>query len=114
METLAIVLPIQRGEKERLLRLRDAITGPRHIEHHEFMDRLGFRENWYTQWTPLGEMMIWYIETDSLDAFFQRAQYTMHHYDLWYFEQMMYVHGVDFTRPPAGPLPNALLELSHS
>ncbi len=114
MQSLALALPLIPGGKEKLMEIHREVTGPFRASHQDFFRRHRFRENWYLQETPLGEVVTLYIETDDPGKLFTGLQQTKHPYDVAHIEKAKAVHGVDFSRPPAGPLPELLLQTTES
>jgi hypothetical protein len=110
MQTLAIALPLVPGGRERLLQLREIARGERREEHDDFFRRHVFKENWYLQSTPNGDMVILYLETDDIGRLFGSIAATTHPYDHWHLDRAVEIHGVDFRKPPGGPLPEVLFE----
>lgn len=109
-QNLAIVLPFREGGAERLRALAKAVKGSKYAAHQDFLRRHRFRENWYIQSTPMGEWVILYLEAENLERLFFEAQTTTHPYNDWHFDEAEAIHGVDFRKPPAGPMPEVLYE----
>jgi len=58
----------------------------------------------------MGDLNVVYIEAESIPAVFGGFATSQEPFDLWFVEQVKEVHGVDFTQPPAGPLPEAIVD----
>lgn len=112
--TLALALPFVPGGKEKLMEVHRDVTGPLRASHLDWFRRHRFRENWYLQPTPMGEVVLLYVETEDLGKLFGGLQQTRHPYDVAHIEKAKAVHGVDFSQPPAGPLPELLLQTTDS
>ena len=111
MDTQAFALPTLLGGTEALKRLATELRGARRAEFEDFNRRMGFaRHNAYIQKTPEGDMVIVYLEGADLPRSYQMLATSGHPFDRWFREQAKLVHGVDFSRPFPGPLPEVAFE----
>jgi hypothetical protein len=109
MATLGMVLPINPGQTDNFLKLAETVKGPRRDEYQDFLRRRDFKENWYLQQTPFGDVIVLYLETADIGRMLESVRDTQHPFEVWFFQQATAIHGVDFTKPPTGPLPEVIL-----
>jgi hypothetical protein len=113
MATLAFAAPCVPGGSDVLRRLAREVQGARQQEFDTFHARVGLeRESWYLQQTPQGEMCIVYLVGDDPVRSIQTLAASSHPFDQWVKEEVKLVHGIDFNQPPAGPLPEVIVESS--
>jgi hypothetical protein len=111
MASLASAFPILPGKTEQWKHFSQQMVGPRHSEYEASRKRLGItREAAYLQHTPQGDLAIVYVEAHDLPRVFQGFGTSQEPFDVWFREQVKEIHGLDFTQPPAGPLPHAIVD----
>jgi len=111
MASLAFAAPCLPGGADVLRNLAREVAGARRAELDEFHRRVGLREErWYVQRTPQGKLSIIYLEGDDPAASIQALGRSDHPFDRWFKERVKLVHGIDFDQPPAGPLPEVVME----
>ncbi len=100
MASLASVFPILPGKTEQW----------KHFSQTS-RKRLGVtREVAYLQQTPQGDMAVVYMEAQDIAAMLQGLGSSQEPFDVWFREQVKDIHGVDLAQPPAGPLPEAIVD----
>ena len=110
MATLGIAFPILPGKGEELKRLGQELAGARRDELVQTNRRLGLRtENWYLQSTPMGQMVIVYLEGDDPVRSFQDLASSQTPFHTWFKEQVQAISGIDFNQPPPA-YPEQVLE----
>jgi hypothetical protein len=111
MASLASAFPILPGKLEQWTHFCQEMAGPRHGEYEASRKRLGItREVAYLQHTPAGDLAIVYIEAPDIQGVFQRLSTSQEPFDVWFREQVKEIHNVDFSQPPAEPLPEAIVD----
>lgn len=100
MKTLAFAAPILPGKTEDGKRFAKEIAGPRYKEMTESRKALGqTRETVWIQPTPMGDLLVVYLEgADSVRANQQFAA-SQSPFDLWFKQQAQNFTGVDFKQP---------------
>jgi len=111
MASLASAFPILPGKAEQWTHFCQEMAGPRHGEYEASRKRLEItREVAYLQHTPMGDLSVVYIEAKDIQAMLQGFGTSQEPFDIWFREQIKEIHGLDFTQPPAGPLPVAIVD----
>lgn len=111
MASLAMAFPILPGKTEQWQHFCQEMVGPRYSEYQASRKRLGLtREVAYLQHTPQGDLAIIYVEAPSVPAVFGGLGASQEPFDVWFREQALEIHGVDLSQPPAGPLPEAIVD----
>lgn len=109
-QAVALVTPILPGATARWLEMVAEVNGPRRAEHDGFHARVGVGEDWYHQQTPAGDLKIIYLEGADIGAAVGGLAASQHPHDLWFKAELMAADGIDWSRPPAGPLPELVLD----
>jgi hypothetical protein len=110
MASLASAFPILPGKTEQWKHFAQEIAGPRHSEHEASRKRLGVtREVACLQQTPQGDMAVVYMEAQDIPRVFEGMGRSQEPFDVWFREQVKDIHGVDFSQPLPGPLPEAFV-----
>jgi len=87
------------------------MAGPRHGEYEASRKRLGIsREVAYLQQTPQGDMAVVYFEVQDIPSVFEGFGRSQEPFDVWFREQVKEIHGIDFSEPLPGPLPEAIVD----
>jgi len=111
MASLASAFPILPGKTEQWQQFSQQMAGPRHSEYEASRKRLGItREVAYLQQTPHGNMAVVYVEAQDIAHMFEGIGISQEPFDIWFREQAKEIHGVDFSQPMAGPLPEAIVD----
>lgn len=111
MASLASAFPILPGKTEQWKHFCQEMAGPRRSEYEASRNRLGVtREVVYLQQTPQGEMAVVYVEAQNIPRIFEGFGTSQEPFDVWFRQQVKDIHGVDFTQPLPGPLPEAFLD----
>ena len=67
-------------------------------------------ERVWHQTTPQGDLAIVYEEADDLAQGLSRLAASQEPFDVWFKQQVLEMHGVDFNQPLPGPLPELLFD----
>ncbi len=111
MASLGSAFPILPGKTEQWKQFCQEMIGPRRSEYEASRKRLGMtREVAYLQQTPQGDLAVVYIEAQDIQRVFEGFATSQAPFDVWFVQQVKEIHGVDFTQPPAGPLPEAIVD----
>ena len=111
MASLASAFPILPGKTEQWKHFSHEMAGPRRSAYEASRRRLGItREVAYLQKTPQGDLAVVYIETQNIPRFFEGLASSQEPFDVWFREQAKQIHGVDFSEPLPGPLPEAIVD----
>lgn len=111
MASVATTFPILPGKTEQWQHFCQEMAGPRHSEYEASRKRLGLtREVAYLQHTPQGDLAVVYAEAQDIPTVFAGFATSQEPFDVWFREQALEIHGVDLSQPPAGPLPEAIVD----
>ena len=111
MASFASAFPILPGKTEQWKHFCQQMVGPRRSEYAASNQRLGItRAVIALQQTPQGDMAVVYLEAQDIPRVFEGYRSTQEPYDVWFREQIKDIHGVDFSQPLPGPLPQVVLE----
>jgi hypothetical protein len=111
MASLASAFPILPGKTEQWKHFCQEMVGPRRSEYESSRQRLGVsREVAYLQHTPQGDLVVVYIEAQDIPRVFEGFGRSQEPFDVWFREQVKDIHGVDFSQPLPGPLPEAIID----
>jgi hypothetical protein len=111
MVSLASAFPILLGKREQWKHFSQEMAGPRHSEYTASRNRLGItREVAYWQQAPQGDLAIVYFEAQNIARVFEGFSSSQEPFDVWFREQVKQIHGIDFSQPLPGPLPEAIVD----
>jgi hypothetical protein len=110
MPAIAFVYPILPGKLDAWKRFVQEMAGPRRSEHEASRRRLGFTvERAWHQPTQQGDVAIVYAEVDDLAQTSQQLAASQDPFDVWFKQQVLDIHSVDYHQPLPG-LPELVLE----
>lgn len=111
MASFASAFPILPGKAEQWKHFCQEMIGPRHSEYEASNQRRGItRVVTSLQQTPQGDMAIVYLEAPDIPRVFEGYGSSQEPFDVWFREQVKDIHGVDFSEPLPGPLPEVLID----
>ena len=107
MQSTCVAVPIQPGKLENWKRFIAELDGPRRSEHEASRRRMGIRREsaWLQEDPP---MAIVQIDADDPARASRELAKSDDPFDRWFREQVMDIHGLDFSKA-AGVPPNQLL-----
>ena len=104
MPSQAFAVPILPGKLDAWRRFSRAMLEERRDEYLESRERLGItREMAWHQRTPGGDLALIYWEGNDPEQIFGRLAVSQNPFDVWFREQALEFHGLDFTEPPTSP-----------
>ena len=113
MKTIAFAVPILPGKTEQWKAFAAEIVGARRDEFEHSQKELGLTtENWYLQQTPQGDMAIVYMEGKDPAASLAELSKSQGSFEVWFKEQALEIHGIDFNQPMPGPISEVINEWS--
>lgn len=112
MASLSMAMPVKPGKSSDLRSFVDEVLGARRAEFEASEKRIGItREGWYFQPSPMGDLVIVWVEADdpmtSLGSFIQSQD----PFDTWFKAQVLDITGVDLNQAPEGG-PEVLMDWS--
>ena len=109
MDQICLVLPVLLGRSGNARRLMQEVDGARGAEHDRFERRLGTQNAaWYLADTPLGDLLIGYLELDDLGRAAARLSRSHDDFDHWFNAGLRDATGVDLSAGERLPLPELL------
>jgi hypothetical protein len=104
------LFPILEGREEAGRSFAAETVGARRAEFDALQARSNItRETWAMQETPMGSFMLVWFEGDVEKTFADLATDSSD-FATWFRAQVQDVTGVDLAAPPAGPLPDVLVD----
>ena len=110
MAMFAMALPILPGRTEQWTTFITELNGPRRAEFVASRQGLGVRERTFLQHTPMGDFVVVTLEGDDPVGAFARFSQGTDAFTEWFKQQALAAHGVDLSAPPAGPLPELVID----
>lgn len=109
MDQVCLALPVLMGRTGHARRLMRELDGPRSVEHDRFERRLGIEKAvWYLAGTPLGELLIGYLELEDLGRALALLSRSDDDFDLWFNTGLRDATGIDLTAGERISLPELL------
>ena len=104
------VFPVLPGQEDAARAFAAETIGPRKAQLAEHLNRSSVtRETWTLQETPMGSLIDVWFEGDVESAFVDLAT-SDSEYITWFRKQVIDITGVDLAAPPAGPMPEVLID----
>lgn len=104
MPSQAFALPILPGKLDDWWSFTRTMLDKRRSEYQQSRERLGIsREMAWHQRTPAGDLALIFWEGDEPEQILQRIAVSSDPFDIWFREQMLHIHGLDFAQPPSQP-----------
>lgn len=112
MASISMAIPVKPGKSDELRSFTEEVLGPRRAAFEASEKRIGItREGWYLQPSPMGDLMIIWVEADdpmtAVGGFIQSRD----DFDTWCKARILDLTGVDFENPPEGA-PEVLMDWS--
>jgi hypothetical protein len=109
VQQICLVLPVRLGRTGHARRLMQDVDCARGAEHDRFERRLGIQKAaWYLAGTPLGDLLIGYLELDDLDRAAALLSRSHDDFDLWFNAGLRDATGIDLSAGERLPLPELL------
>ncbi len=97
-------MPLVPGAAETVRSMREEALGPLRSEYEESRRRLGItEERAWIQSTPMGEMVLVYLEAEDPQRALQGMAESQEPFDVWFRQYIQDAHGVDITTEQAPP-----------
>src|SRR3954453_11348641 len=110
MTMIAMALPILPDKQAQWRSFVTELQGSRREQFNASRRQMGVRERTFMQQTPSGNLTIVTLEGDDPMGAFARFAQGQDEFTRWFLQQVKQVHGVDLSQPPAGPLPELLVD----
>jgi len=113
MQQVCFTLAIVAGKTAGARTFMRELDGARKAEYAASERRIGIvKECRFLQQTPLGDLLIGYMESPDFDRALRLFAESRDGFDLWFKAQMAEVTGIDLNNPPQGPLSELLSSYS--
>ncbi len=110
MDSIALALPVLPGKTEAVRKLFKMLKNEKRKEYDKSQKKAGvLRERDFLQSTPMGDMLIFYLESRDFNKAFTEFAMSKDSFDVWMKGEIKSFTGVDFSQPPSGPLPELLM-----
>jgi hypothetical protein len=110
MPMYAFVAPIQPNKTDEFRQFIKDLNGPRKAEYEAARKKAGFeQEAMFLQKTPMGDMVVVMQVADSQSAALEALRSMKDPFNVWYFQKLKDIHGVDIVGADV-PLNELLLD----
>src|SRR4051812_14303038 len=106
----AIAVPILPGKTEHFKKFTDALRTTRNEEFVQSRNQLNVHERTFLQHTPMGDMIVVTLEGENPQAAFTNFAQANNEFTKWFTKEVKEIHGIDLTNPPAGSLPELIVD----
>jgi hypothetical protein len=106
----AMAVPILPGKTEQWKKFSNELKGSKNKEFLESRKRMGVQERSFLQHTPMGDLVIVTIEGKDPQKAFEDFAKGTDEFAKWFNSQVKEIHGVDLSQPPAGAMPELIVE----
>ncbi len=105
-----IVVPIKPDELDAWKEWNNDIVNGKSEEFNDFNSRMGLTTHkvWLVQ-TPDGPLAVVNHEGPGEADFMQKVTTSDHPFDEWFRNSISGFHGIDFSQPPPGPMPEKMM-----
>jgi hypothetical protein len=110
MQSTCLAVPILAGKTDSVRAMFKTIKEEKMKDYLRVQKNAGVKkEEDFLQVTPMGDMLLLYIESKDIQKTFMTFAASKDPFDLWFIEEMKKNTGVDFSQPMPGPLPEMLM-----
>jgi hypothetical protein len=109
---MAVMLaPVVDGKTEAWRAWAQELMGPKKKELEDLNRRHGLTRHaaWCAE-TPNGPAIVVLHEGPKADAFMENLAKSDHEFDAWFRSKVTEIHGIDFSAPPSGPMPELVID----
>jgi hypothetical protein len=108
-ESVAVAIPLLPGKTDVHRRLAEEVKGPRREAFDAFHVRAGVTEDWWIEATPVGDLVLLYLESDDLGSAMAHLAQSQDETEVWFKKTLLETQGIDWSGPPP-PLPELLFD----
>ncbi len=110
---VAMALPVLAGKEEQAKQFGKGVE-EKNKEWKNSEKRLRInQEAWFLQSSPMGSMIIVYIQAKDIGKMFTEFAQSKDPFDVWLKDQAKMITGVDLNNPPSGPVPELLFSYGY-
>jgi hypothetical protein len=104
MQSICLAVPILTGKSDSVRAMFKTVREERMKDYDRAQKNAGIeKEQDFLQVTPMGDMLLLYIESKDIQKTFMAIASSKDPFDLWFKEEMKKNTGVDFSQPMQGP-----------
>jgi hypothetical protein len=110
MQSIMMAIPILQGKTESVKAMFKTVKNDKWKEYDAVQKKIGLeKERDFLQVTSMGDMLLIYFESKDIQKTFMAFSSSKDPFSVWYINEIKKNTGIDFSQPPAGPLPELLL-----
>ncbi len=106
----AMAVPILPGKTPQWKKFISELNNNQSFEYTESRKNLGVRERTFFQTTPHGDFVVVTLEGENPQEAFKNFGKGTDAFTKWFLKEVKEIHGIDFSNPPAGPLPELVID----
>lgn len=105
-----VLVPIKATALDAWKAWNNEVSTSKLEEFSEFNSRMNITDHkvWLAH-TPNGPMAVVMHEGPGSDEFMQKLATSEHPFDQWFRDSITEFHGIDFSQPPPGPMPEQMM-----
>jgi len=107
---IATAIPILPGKTEEFKAFISDLRGRHFSEFAASRKKLGVRERSFFQSTPMGDFVVVTLEGNDPEAAFAEFGKGNDEFTRWFIDCVKAIHGFDLSQPPAGPMPELVID----
>ena len=107
---LAMAIPILPGKEQEWTKFIHEVKTTHYREFVASRKKLGVRERTFLQHTPMGDLVIVTLKGDDPAGAFAQFAAGDDDFTRWFVDAVKSIHGFDLKQPPAGPLPELMID----
>lgn len=107
---LAISFPILPGKTNQFKKFISELKTKHFDEFEKSRKELGVRERTFLQHTPMGDFVLVTLEGNDPQGAFTKFGKGTDAFTKWFSKEVKEINGVDLANPPAGPLPELIID----
>ncbi|WP_412542919.1 hypothetical protein R8Z50_10690 [Longispora sp. K20-0274] len=108
-QAVAVAIPLLPGKTDAHRRIAAEVNGPRRAGFDAFHEHAGVTEDWWIQPTPMGDLVLLYLESDDLAAAMAHLARSQVDTEVWFKKATLDTEGIDWSGPPPA-LPEQLFD----
>ena len=110
-----MALPILAGKTDDVKAFFKTVKDEKWKDYERVQKNAGIeREQDFLQVTPMGDMLLIFMESKDIQKTFMGIAASKDPFDLWYMDEMKKNTGIDFSQPMSGPMPEMLISYHKS
>ena len=113
MDQVGFALPVIEGKTRDAEAFFEELESSRKRDYATSEQRIGVtKEAWYIQHTPMGDLLVAYIESPDVASALRLFSQSNDEFDQWFKRGLANITGVDLNSPPPWPLSDLVSSFS--